>query len=103
MLFRSLKDDRLQSWGKAPLLNHSQQGIFPLRPRKDLRMQDPKAQIREVNVAFKEPVHKIVDRIKNESFFRWPNKMGVTRFEGTKTCIVPITGIRGTPPSNVGY
>ena len=74
--YKHLKDDRLQSWGKAPLLNHSQQGIFPLRPRKDLRMQDPKAQIREVNVAFKEPVHKIVDRIKNESFFRWPNKMG---------------------------
>ena len=33
-------------------------------------------QMGEVNVAFKEPVHKIVDRIKNESFFRWPNKMG---------------------------
>ena len=24
----------------------------------------------EVNVAFKEPVHKIVDQIKNELFFR---------------------------------
>ena len=30
----------------------------------------------EVNVAFKEPVYRIVDRIKNESYFRWPNKMG---------------------------
>ena len=30
----------------------------------------------EVNVAFREPVHKIVDWIKNESFFRWPNKIG---------------------------
>ena len=30
----------------------------------------------EVDVAFKEPVHKIVDRIKNKSYFRWPNKMG---------------------------
>ena len=27
-------------------------------------------------MAFKEPMHKIVDRIKNESFFKWPNKMG---------------------------
>ena len=26
-------------------------------------------------MAFKEPVHKILDWIKNESFFRWPNKM----------------------------
>ena len=30
----------------------------------------------EVNVMFKEPVHRIVDRIRNESYFRWPNKMG---------------------------
>ena len=27
-------------------------------------------------MTFKEPVHKIVDRIKNEPYFRWPNKMG---------------------------
>ena len=39
-------------------------------------MQEPEAQMGEVNVAFKEPVHKIVDRIKNEPFFRWSNKMG---------------------------
>ena len=30
----------------------------------------------EVNMAFKEPVHKIMDRIKNEPYFRWSNKMG---------------------------
>ena len=27
-------------------------------------------------MTFKEPVHRIVDRIKNEPYFRWPNKMG---------------------------
>ena len=27
-------------------------------------------------MAFKEPVHRIVDRIKNELYFWWPNKMG---------------------------
>ena len=32
--------------------------------------------MREVNVMFKELVHRIVDRIKNEPYFRWPNKMG---------------------------
>ena len=74
--YKCLKDDRLQSKGKAPLLNRSRQGVFPLRPQKDLRMQKLEAQMEGVNVAFKEPVHKIIDRIKNESFFRWPNKMG---------------------------
>ena len=24
---------------------------------------------------FKEPVHRIIDRIKNEPYFQWPNKM----------------------------
>ena len=33
-------------------------------------------QIGEVNVAFREPMHKIVNRIKNKPFFRWPKKMG---------------------------
>ena len=74
--YKRLEDDRLQNKGKAPLVNRFRPGIFPLRPRRDLRMQEPKIQLGEVNVAFKELVHKIVDRIKNEPFFRWPNKMG---------------------------
>ena len=74
--YKWLEDDRLQSKGKASLVNQSLLGIFPLRPRRDLRVQESEGQLGEVNVAFKEPVHKIVDRIKNEPFFRWPNKMG---------------------------
>ena len=27
-------------------------------------------------MTFKEPVHRILDRIKYEPYFRWPNKMG---------------------------
>ncbi|XP_050278180.1 uncharacterized protein LOC126719694 [Quercus robur] len=74
--YKRLEDDWLQNKGKAQLLSRSRQGVFPTRPRKDFRMQEPEAQIGGVNIAFKEPVHKILDRIKNESFFRWPNKMG---------------------------
>nr|XP_023886905.1 uncharacterized protein LOC111999006 [Quercus suber] len=29
----------------------------------------------EVNEMFKESIHRIVDRIKNESYFQWPNKI----------------------------
>ena len=74
--YKRLEDDRLQNRGKAPLFGRSWQGVVPARPKKDFRMQEPKAQAEGVNVAFKEPVHKILDQIKNESFFRWPNKMG---------------------------
>ena len=58
--------------------------------------------MREVNITFKELVHKIIDQIKNEPFFMWSNKMGVTRLKGSRTCTVRITGTRGIPPSNVG-
>ena len=74
--YKRLEDDRLQNKGNALLLNRSRQGVFPLRPRKDFRSQELEAQMGGVNVAFKELVHKIMDRIKNEPFFRWPNKMG---------------------------
>ena len=53
-------------------------------------------------MAFNEPVHKIVNRIKNEPFFRWPNKIGGTPLGETKTYIVLTTGIRGIQSSNAG-
>ena len=74
--YKRLEDDRLQSKGKASLVNRSRPRVFPSRPRRDLRVQEPEVQKGKVNVAFREPVHRIVDRIKNEPFFRWPNKIG---------------------------
>ena len=38
--YKRLKNDWLQSKGKALLLNLSRQGVFSLRPRKDLRLQE---------------------------------------------------------------
>ena len=74
--YKRLEDDRLQSKGKTPLMGRSRQNILPTKSKKDFRTQEPEVQIEGVNVAFKEPVYKILERIKNESFFRWPNKMG---------------------------
>ena len=73
--YKRLEDGRLQNKGKAPVINHSQHISLSSRPRKDLRIQEPRLLKGEVNVAFK-PVHRIIDRIKNEPHFRWPNKMG---------------------------
>ena len=28
-----------------------------------------------VSVVFREPVHQVLEKVKNESFFKWPNKM----------------------------
>ncbi|XP_075669926.1 uncharacterized protein LOC142639662 [Castanea sativa] len=74
--YKRLEDDRLQNKGKAPVVSNPQQGCFQSRPRKDLRIQEPEARVGEVNVMFKELVHKIVDLIKNKPYFFWTNKMG---------------------------
>ena len=68
--YKRLENDRLQSREKAPLIGRSRQGGLPTKPKRDFRMQEPEVQIERVNVAFKEPVHKIMEQIKNESFFR---------------------------------
>ena len=59
--YKRLKDDHKQSKGKAPIISNPWQGGFQLRPRKDSRIQELDAQMGEVNVTFKEPVHRIVD------------------------------------------
>ncbi|XP_075665937.1 uncharacterized protein LOC142635703 [Castanea sativa] len=73
--YKCLEDDRLQSKGKAPIINYLRNTGFNLRYRKDLRIQEPGATVKGVNTVFKEPVHRIVERIKNESYFKWPNMM----------------------------
>ncbi|XP_050240998.1 uncharacterized protein LOC126689875 [Quercus robur] len=74
--YKRLEEDRLQSKGKAPVINHPRQNGFKSRPWKDLRIQESGPQIGEVNVTFKGSVHRIVDQIKIEPYFRSPNKMG---------------------------
>ena len=57
-------------------MSNPRQGGFQPRSQKDLRVQELEAQMGDVNVMFKESVHRIVNQIKNKSYFRWPNKMG---------------------------
>ena len=71
--YKRLADDRLQSKGKASIINHPRHIGLQSRPQKDLRIQELASQMGEVNVAFKEPMHRIMDRIKNEPYFWWPN------------------------------
>ncbi|XP_050242492.1 uncharacterized protein LOC126691499 [Quercus robur] len=74
--YKRLEDDWLQSKGKASMITRPRQASFPFRPCGGLAIQEPAAQMGEVNVTFKELVHRILDRIKHEPYFRWPNKMG---------------------------
>ena len=77
---KRLEDNRLQGKGKALVAfqyqkEHRSEGFQP-RPWRDAKGKNPNGRAEGVNVAFKEPIHKILDRTKHESYFRWPNKMG---------------------------
>ena len=46
------------------------------RPRRDFARQARPANAQAVNAIFQELVHQVLEKIKNEPFFKWPNKMG---------------------------
>ena len=75
-----MEDDRQQRKGKAPATSHyakdSRLGGSHSSPRREVEIQEPSTRTGEINVTFKEPIHKILERIKNESYFQWPSKMG---------------------------
>ena len=45
------------------------------QPRKDFAGQPGSANTQAVNAVFREPVQQVLEKVKNEPFFRWPNKI----------------------------
>ena len=45
------------------------------RPRRDFVGQSRATSTQTVNTVFREPVHRVLERIKDEPYFKWPNKM----------------------------
>ena len=46
------------------------------RPRKDFAGQSGSRATYLVSTVFREPVHQVLEKIKNKLYFKWPNKMG---------------------------
>ena len=45
------------------------------QPRRDFVGLSGFANTQAVNVVFREPVQQVLEKVKNEPFFKWPNKM----------------------------
>ena len=78
--YRRIEEDQLQGKGKAKVI--SQERRDPRsdraqnnRPWKDFAGQSGSTNAQAVNVVFREPVQKILEKVRNEPFFKWPNKM----------------------------
>ncbi|XP_050248721.1 uncharacterized protein LOC126695974 [Quercus robur] len=76
--YKQVEDDQPQGKGKAKVAPPDQRDFRSNnnRPRRDFigHIGLPAAQV--VIITFKEPVHQILEKIKVEPYFKWPNKMG---------------------------
>ena len=78
--YRRVEEDQLQGKGKAKVIPQERRDFRSdqynnNRCRKDFVGQPGSANTQVVNAVFREPVQYVLEKIKNETFFKWPNKM----------------------------
>ena len=78
--YKRIKDDRQQGKGKAKVILQEMMDFRSDRynnnsPRKDYAGQSGSTNTQMVNAVFREPVRQVLEKINNEPFFKWPNKM----------------------------
>ena len=78
--YKRIEDDQQQGKGKAKVVPQERRD-FRLdrynnnRPTRDYTEQPGSNNHQVVGAVFREPVHQGLEKFKNESFFKWPNKM----------------------------
>ena len=70
----------MQSRGKEKVIPQERRDFRSDRytnscPRKDFAGQSETTSARNVGAVFRELVHQVLEKIKNEPYFRWSNKM----------------------------
>ena len=78
--YRRVEEDQLQGKGKAKVIPQERRDFRSdrynnNRPRKIFIGQLRSANTQVVNAVFRESVQQVLEKIKNEPFFKWPNKM----------------------------
>ena len=78
--YKKIKDDQQQGKGKAKVIPQERKDFRSNRynnnqPRRDYARQSRSTNTQMVNAVFQEPVRQVLEKIKNEPFFKWPNKM----------------------------
>ena len=78
--YRRIEEDQLQGKGKAKVIPQERRDSRSDRlqnncPRRDFSGQSASVNAQAVNVVFREPVQKVLEKVRNEPFFKWLNKM----------------------------
>ena len=78
--YKRIEDDQQQGKGKAKVIPQERRDFRSdwysnNRPRRDYADQLGSNNTQVVGTVFREPVHQVLEKIKNEPFFKRPNKM----------------------------
>ena len=78
--YKRVKEDQMQGRGKEKVIPQERRDFRSDRytnshPRRGFAGQPETTSVRSVGAVFREPVHQVLEKIKNEPYFRWPNKM----------------------------
>ena len=78
--YMRIEEDQLQGKGKAKVIPQERRDSRSDRlqnnhSRRDFSRQSASANAQAVNVVFREPVQKVLEKVRNEPFFKWLNKM----------------------------
>ena len=78
--YKRIEDNQQQGKGKAKFVPQEMKDFRSdrynnNRPRRDYTEQQGSSNNQVIGAVFREPVHQVLEKVKNESFFKWPNKM----------------------------
>ena len=78
--YKRVEEDQQQDKGKSKVISQEMRDFRSdrynnNRPRRDFVGQSGPTTPQIVNTVFREPVHQVLEKIKNEPYFKWPNKM----------------------------
>ena len=78
--YKRIEDDQQQGKGKAKVIPQEMRDFRSdqynnNRSRRDYVEQSGSNNNQVVEAVFREPVHQVLEKVKNESFFKWTNKM----------------------------
>ena len=78
--YKWVEEDQLQGKGKEKVIPQERRDFRSNRHNSNRLMRDfvghsGATNTQAVNTVFREPVHRVLEKIKNESYFKWPNKM----------------------------
>jgi len=78
--YKQVEEDQQQGKGKANVIPQDRRDFRSdrynnNRPQRDFAGQSGSTAPQVVSMVFQEPVHQVLEKMKNESYFKWPNKM----------------------------